>query len=135
MQVEPINFKLKSLSEQQSILNSYKSFLKSCDFDFQIYVQTQKADIDNHIREVEKCVMYEEDISDMARDYIDFIKELSKNRGSISRKFFIILKINQENSQNKINKIKSGLMDCGNLVRICEREELNKIIKNCYKRL
>ena len=79
--------------------------------------------------------MYEEDISDMARDYIDFIKELSKNRGSISRKFFIILKINQENSQNKINKIKSGLMDCGNLVRICEREELNKIIKNCYKRL
>ena len=36
MKVNPINFNLKSNLEKDAILNSYKIFLKTCNFDMQI---------------------------------------------------------------------------------------------------
>ena len=135
LQVEPINFKLKSLAEQNAILCAYESFLKICDFDFQIFVQTQKTDIDMHIKEIEKCVLYEEEISNMAKDYIKFIRGLLTSRRSMSRKFFVILKITENDLNNKISKIKGGLMTCGNLVRVCKKEEIDEVLKNCFKKI
>ena len=39
IKVNPINFNLKSELEKESILNSYKVFLKTCNFNFQILIQ------------------------------------------------------------------------------------------------
>ena len=41
MKVKPINYNLKSNFEKEAILNSYKIFLKTCNFDIQIIIQTQ----------------------------------------------------------------------------------------------
>ena len=49
MKVEPINFNLKSELEKESILNSYKIFLKTCDFNFQILIQSNKQDLSKNI--------------------------------------------------------------------------------------
>ena len=42
LKVTPINYNLKSDLEKQAILNSYKIFLKTCNFDIQILIQSSK---------------------------------------------------------------------------------------------
>ena len=42
LKVEPINYNLKSELEKEAILNSYKSFIKSCNFNLQILIQSNK---------------------------------------------------------------------------------------------
>ena len=39
IKVIPINYNLKSDLEKEAILNSYKTFLKTCNFDIQILIQ------------------------------------------------------------------------------------------------
>ena len=38
--------------EKESILNSYKIFLKTCNFDIQILIQSKKEDLTNHIEKI-----------------------------------------------------------------------------------
>lgn len=131
LKVEPINFNLKSQAEQNIILESYKTFLKQCNFDFQIYVQTQKTNAEKHILEIRKCIKYESQIAEMAEDYINLIKEISERKGSISRKFFIIFEEKEDDS--KISIVIDGLKACGNLVSKCNKEEIVKLFKGCFK--
>lgn len=131
LNVEPINFNLKSQTEQKIILESYKTFLKQCNFDFQIYVQTQKTNAEKHITEIKKCIKYEPKIAEMAEDYIELIKEISDVRGSISRRFFIILE--EKENDSSITTIIEGLKMCGNIVSKCSKEEIIKIFKSCFK--
>lgn len=42
IKVEPINYNLKSELEKEAILNSYKRFIKSCNFNLQILIQSKK---------------------------------------------------------------------------------------------
>ena len=42
LKISPINFNLKSEIEKESILNSYKIFLKTCNFNLQILIQSNK---------------------------------------------------------------------------------------------
>ena len=42
LKIEPINYNLKSDLEKKSILNSYKIFLKTCGFDIQIIIKSNK---------------------------------------------------------------------------------------------
>ena len=42
LKINPINYNLKSDLEKEAILNSYKIFLQTCDFDLQILIQSNK---------------------------------------------------------------------------------------------
>ena len=50
IKVQPINYELKSEFEKKTILNSYKTFLKNCNFDIQIIIQSNKEDISSNIK-------------------------------------------------------------------------------------
>ena len=52
IKVFPINYELKSDLEKEAILNSYKLFLKVCDFDIQILIQSRKENLDSHIFQI-----------------------------------------------------------------------------------
>ena len=132
VRVEPINFNLKTKSEQMNILQSYKLFLKQCKFNFQIYVQTQKVDIQKHINEIKKCEEFEVEISDMAKDYIELIKEIVDSKSSISRKFYIVYEADEDDSKNVI--LEEGLKLCGNMVHRCDKNEILKLFKSCFKK-
>ena len=133
LKVEPINFRLKSATERNSILEAYKCFLKSCNFDFQIFIQTEKMDVKEHIEEVRKYMVCEPELFEIADEYINLIKEMSNKRGCISRKFYIILKSKTEDEENNLYKIIDGLKAAGNVVTVCETKEIIKILHECYK--
>jgi len=42
--------------EKSSILNSYKIFLKTCNFDIQILIQSNKEDLSHHISKIKNNV-------------------------------------------------------------------------------
>lgn len=131
LKVEPINFKLKSKSEQMVILESYKVLLKQCDFDFQIYIQTQKANIEKHIEKIKKCIEYEPKLQDMVEDYIRLVDEMSASKSSISRKFYIIFE--EKDDDFRENILIDSLKMCGNIVTKCERKEIFNLINCCFK--
>ena len=146
IKVNPINFNLKSNLEKESILNSYKIFLKTCKFNIQILIQSNKEDLTSHISNLENINKKEiEKIKNIKNKYIEFIQEINKNRKSSSKNFYIILKEFPKNKKEKINeekekfifdklnenyfKIKECLSRCGNFVYdISEKEETIKII-------
>ena len=92
IEVKPINYNLKSYREKELILNSYKLFLKNCDFNFQIIIQSSKKDLNNYFLEVkEKSQKEEEIIKSISRQYIKNIERINlENKSSIKNFYFII---------------------------------------------
>lgn len=145
IKVNPINFNLKSNLEKESILNSYKIFLKTCKFNIQILIQSNKEDLTSHISNLENINKKEnEKIKEIKNNYINYIQEINKKRKSSSKNFYIILKEFPENKKEKINsekekfifdklnenyfKIKECLSRCGNFIYdISKKEEVEKI--------
>lgn len=54
LKVIPINYNLKSDLEKKTILNSYKILLKTCNFNIQILIQSNKEDLSQHILQIKK---------------------------------------------------------------------------------
>jgi hypothetical protein len=133
VEIEPINFKLKSSDEQAIILENYKNFLMTINFDIQIVVISKRAEASKHLNEIQKNIKDNEKLKMIARDYIDLIKEISAVRGSISRKFYII--INYDNYiEEKIQMITEGLNRCGNNVKVCCKEDIKLILHSYLNR-
>lgn len=123
LKVEPINYNLKSELEKEAILNSYKSFIKSCNFDLQILIQSKKEDLSEHINLLNQNNLY----SQIKEKYIEYINSLNQKQKSSNKNFFIIIKQNVEditnlesvaiqNLQENYFKIKELLSRCGNFV-------------------
>ena len=143
IKIYPINYNLKSELEKKSILNSYKTFLKTCNFDIQILIQSNKENLSDHINKIRKQIKKEENlnnfnINNFSKKYIDFINKKNKEKNSSSKNFYILIK-SQENIENQPKaiiqdlkdnylKIKDSLSRCGNNVEeIKDIEELKDI--------
>ena len=59
IKVIPINYDLKSSLEKEAILNSFKLFLKTCDFDMQILIQSRKEDLNSYISQIKSQIEIE----------------------------------------------------------------------------
>lgn len=137
LQVSPINFNLKTELEKEAILNSYKIFLKTCNFNFQIIIQSSKEDLKTHIQYIESRADSLK-IKKISQNYMEYIKNLNQNKKSSSKKFYIILKKSNENQiekmiEEELNeeyfKIKECLARCGNIVKdISTKQEAKEII-------
>ena len=94
IKVIPINYNLKSELEKEAILNSYKIFLKTCNFDIQILVQSTKKDLSNHITKIREKIKQDKrkNISEVSEKYIEFINKLNQEKNSSSKNFYIIIK-------------------------------------------
>lgn len=147
IKIIPINFNLKSNLEKEAILNSYKIFLKTCNFDIQILIQSNKEDLSNHISKINNQVNKESSqIKEISEKYIEYIKKINSEKKSASKNFYILIKEKIENKKiNELEKIiieklndnyfniRESLSRCGNIVyEINDKEEVKKIIKSFF---
>lgn len=147
--VNPINYDLKSNLEKESILNSYKNFLKTCDFDIQILIQSKKEDISKTISQIKEISENNEKINEIRQKYIDYIIKLNLEKNSSSKNFYIVIRKKSDNINSKaeINfdeqskayeylndcyfKIKETLTRCGNTIQdIEDKKEIISIFKS-----
>ena len=142
LEIIPINFNLKSELEKEAILNSYKIFLKTCNFNFQILIQSNKENLEKIISDINFQKNKEkENIKKISENYINYIKKLNKNKKSSNKNFYIIIKNNikdekvEENVVEELNenyfKIKECLARCGNIVKdVNKKENAKKLIQS-----
>ena len=146
LKIIPINYNLKSDLEKSSILNSYKILLKTCNFNFQILIQSNKEDLSQHISNIKKNIkkINNKKIEKISENYIEYINKININKKSSSKDFYII--ISNENNKTKKEfiesyeiiknelkekyfKIKECLSRCGNsVIEINEKKEIINII-------
>ena len=60
LKIIPINYNLKSDLEKAAILNSYKTFLKTCPFQMQILIQSSKENLEKNIFNIQKNIQKKE---------------------------------------------------------------------------
>ena len=126
IKIMPINYNLKSELEKKSIINSYKIFLKTCNFPIQILIQSKKENLDDHILKIQKNIKKNKKIKNIAEEYIKNIKSINLSKKSSTKEFYII--INNELNE-KYFKIKECLSRCGNSVQeVSEKVETIKIL-------
>ena len=142
LEVIPINFNLKSELEKKAILNSYKIFLKTCNFNFQILIQSRKQDLNYHISKLNTHKEIEnKKIKEIINNYVDYLKKINQNKKNSNKNFYIIIKNNIEDNKHEnivleeLNdnyfKIKECLARCGNIVRdVSEKDRVVNIIKS-----
>lgn len=147
LKVKPINYNLKSDLEKQAILNSYKIFLKTCNFDIQILIQSSKENLEKNILNIQRNIQKKENkyLEKISENYIKYINQINSTKKSSSKNFFIIIskKIPKEHEYNesfeiikndlkeKYFKIKECLSRCGNSIfEVNTKEETIKIINS-----
>ena len=149
IKITPINFNLKSNLEKEAILNSYKIFLKTCQEDIQILIQTNKENLNSHTHQINENLNNEKNknIKILTEKYIKYIEEINLKNKSSSKKFFILIKekisqkeINETNKKICINnlnskyfKIKECLNRCGNnVIEINDKKEILNIYNSFF---
>jgi hypothetical protein len=151
IKIIPVNYDLKSNLEKEAILNAYKVFLKTCDFDIQILIQSKKEDLSKHISNIQQIMSNEKNskIKKISENYIEFIKEKNDENKSSSKNFYIIIKneipsYQKENISNfekiavnnlteKFFKVKESLSRCGNIIQdVNSKQEVIEILNSFY---
>ena len=91
LKIKPINYNLKSNLEKESILNSYKLFLKSFNFNIQIIIKSQKQDLSNHIIKIINSQKKESQIiKNISNKYLENIEKI-KLINRIQNNFLLLL--------------------------------------------
>ena len=149
LKVYPINYNLKSSLEKEAILNSYRLFLKTCNFDIQILIQSKKEDLTYHLKKISILKIENERMNMYKKSYIEYLRKVSLENKSSNKEFYIVLKqviegedISFENSlqiaENKIfenfMKIKDTLSRTGVIIKqIDSEEEVLNLLKEMYQ--
>ena len=91
LEVEPINFALRSSEEQFNIISSFASWLKISPIRLQFKAITRRADSDKHISLVQEELAREENpqCRALGQDYLRLIRD-GGNREALTRRFFLI---------------------------------------------
>ena len=149
MKIVPINYSLKSDLEKNAILNSYKIFLKTCNFNIQILIQSKKEDLQYHISNIQKNIQKPKNqyLKNTAEKYIEYIKKINLSKKSSTKEFYIIVENEKNDEKNFIQteeiiknelkekyfKIKECLARCGNsVIEISNKNELIEILYSFF---
>lgn len=91
LEIEPINFTLRSDEEQFSIISTFASWLKISPMRLQFKSITRKADSDRHVAMIRSELERETDAQcrAMGDDYIRLIRDVG-SREALTRRFFLI---------------------------------------------
>lgn len=88
-----INFALKSVEEQESVIYQFQNFLNSLDFSMQIYVQSRRLDIRPYLNLLEERLRAQN--TDLMRmqitEYINFVKGLTELSSIMTKSFFVVI--------------------------------------------
>jgi hypothetical protein len=94
LEVLPVNFYLKSYTEQQNIIYYFASYLKIAPDNLQIRVLTQKADIGAYTQRMWGFYDSEEnpDCQDMIADNVNMVHFLAHSE-AVTRRFFLVFSL------------------------------------------
>ncbi len=121
--VSSINFALKSVDEQNAIVQAYMQFLNGIDFPIQIVIQSRKMNIDTYMRTLSdnEKGLTNELLKRQIGDYRDFVKQLVKLGDIMQKRFYVVIPLNPATSSQKgfFQRLQEILTPTG-LIRVSE---------------
>jgi hypothetical protein len=102
LQVEALNFNLKSETEQQGIISGYESFVNTLSFPLQILIRSTKMNIDPYLVQLRTVAATQQNelLKNQTLAYADFIEKLIDIADIMQKKFYVIVPYDQ-NPRNK----------------------------------
>jgi hypothetical protein len=91
--IKSINFDLMSPQEQEAVEYSYQGFLNSLYFPIQIFIRSQKVDLQPYIAKLDK-IRTEHDnmlLAVLMEDYINYINDLSQQTNLMDKRFYVVI--------------------------------------------
>lgn len=91
--VKSINFDLMSPQEREAVEYSYQGFLNSLYFPVQIFIRSQKVDLQPYIEKLDK-IRTEHDnmlLALLMEDYIGYIDALSQQTNIMDKRFYVVI--------------------------------------------
>ena len=91
--VKSVNFDLMSPQEQEAVEYSYQGFLNALYFPVQIFIRSQKVDLDPYLEKLDK-IRSEHDnmlLAMLMEDYINYIDQLSQQTNIMDKKFYVVV--------------------------------------------
>lgn len=137
LEIEPINFLLRSPREQRNVIQSFASMLKIVPVRLQFKSVAQKAAVNAYLAKLREDESLETDpnVIPHHEDYIRFVSRLG-SRDAVSRRFFVIFQyespVNERNTpyaeivsmlETTARNFRTYLGQCGNQVLEHENED------------
>lgn len=91
--LKSINFDLMSPQEQEAVEYAYQGFLNSLYFDVQIFLRSQRVDLQPYIAKLDK-IRTEHDnmlLALLMDDYVTYIDQLSMQTNIMDKKFYVVI--------------------------------------------
>lgn len=144
LEIEPINFLLRSPREQRSVIYSFASLLKVSPVRLQFKSFSRKADVNAYLDKLRRDAANEPDADVRKRhmSYIRFVKRLG-SRDAVSRRFFVIFQYEAPTNERNISyaeivstlettarNFRTYLAQCGNA--IVEHENEDKFLTDVF---
>lgn len=145
IEVEPINFLLRSAREQRNIIYSYMSYLKISPVKMQVKVVSKKADIGSHLAKIQQDIGKEQDerCKLLLMDYYNLIRRIGLKE-AVTRRFFIVFEYEpmpgssrKTEERDAITQLevaertaRTYLLQCGN--EVVEHEDSNAFMAEVF---
>ena len=151
IEIEPINFLLRSAREQKNIIYSFISYLKISPVKIQFKVVSKRADINRHLYHIRKDIARETDDKCIAlqKDYENLIRQIG-SREAVTRRFFVIFEYDSNTGNRRmtsegnaaaelntaVHTAKNYLPHCGNEIVAHDNEDefLTDVLYNLLNR-
>ena len=93
LEVQALNFNLKSETEQQGIIAGYESFINTLSFPIQIVVRSTKVNIDPYIEQIrEKAIDQQNELlRKQTESYADFVEKIVEVADIMQKRFLVVV--------------------------------------------
>jgi hypothetical protein len=103
LEVQSINFALKSDSEQEGIIAGYKAFLNSLSYPLQVVVRILPTDVEAYLDGLRgrPRARGDETLRRLALDHESFVRRLARERSLLERRFYAVIPAGLEGAFEK----------------------------------
>lgn len=92
LDVGSINFALQGEVEQEAVVAGFAAFLNGLAFPVQIVVRVLPIEVESYLAELESRTHHlPDDLADLARDHVTFLRRLARNRTLLERRFYLVI--------------------------------------------
>jgi type IV secretory pathway VirB4 component len=103
LMVSSINFALKSVDEQEAIIQAFISFLNGLEFPLQIVIQSRKMNVDPYLQSLleRQREISNELLKTQIADYRGFVQELVEMGEIMQKRFYVVVLFDPASNKRK----------------------------------
>ena len=130
LEINSLNFELKSADEQTAIIQAFQNFVNALDFPLQILVNSRRLDIQPYLKSLDTVIASQtnELLKIQAVEYARFIKGLTELANIMSKKFYVVVPfyaVETPTSKTGLFNTLKGLLAPGKFLQALSDEQLD----------